>query len=111
MSERISGLIVRSPKLSHTSCDLSVCVQFEFCGAIWQVTLVLKFANVRSWSRFEKDAAFWMLSISDDCTFGQWKRASKGWEPDPTVLTRMERGCSVDDFVQRIVASAQKAHT
>jgi hypothetical protein len=71
--------------------------------------VVLRYAKVRSWKQFEKGSAYWMLSKRDDgWTFGPWKRADRGWEPDQTALTRVEAMQSVERIVQLLISSMQQ---
>ena len=72
--------------------------------------VVLKYAKVKSWRLFESQATYWSLSARDhDWTFGTWKRADRGWEPDPSAETHIEGDYSIDDIVRRLGVSVRSS--
>ena len=71
--------------------------------------VVLKYSPVKSWSQFEKEAAYWTISEKEGIyQFGPWKRrADRGWEEDSTKLRKLLPGTTLDEVVDEVVKSVQ----
>jgi hypothetical protein len=71
--------------------------------------VVLKYFPVKSWSQFEKEAAYWTISEKAGIyEFGPWKRREdRGWEEDSTKLRRMPPNSTLDEVVDEVVKSVQ----
>ncbi len=70
--------------------------------------VVLKYAKLRAWSRFEKEAAYWEVSKENGWIFGPWKRRmDKGWEPDPSASVRLQSDCSAEHVIRLVVSAVQ----
>ena len=68
--------------------------------------VLLKYANVKSWSAFEKKALFWAIEDKAEIyqiTPGR-KRTDKGWEDDPDHIESFPPGTTLDTVAQRLAA-------
>lgn len=70
-----------------------------------------KRAGVKSWSQFEKEAAYWSAYEENGVfKFGPWKRYERrGWVPDPDRLESLPLNSSIDDFARRVVEAVQRS--
>jgi len=68
-----------------------------------------KYANVKSWSKFEKEASYWSLYSQDGIyEFGPYRRLeNRGWEPDLRKIEKFPASSSIDDIVCRVVTTVQ----
>jgi hypothetical protein len=71
--------------------------------------IVLKYANVKSWSAFEKGTLNW--TIEEKSGAYQIKpgrrRLDRGWEEDPTKIKSLLPGTTLDEVVRQVVALVQ----
>jgi hypothetical protein len=73
--------------------------------------VILRYANVKSWSTFEKNALFWSVVEKD----GAYKicrgrrRPDRGWEDDPTRIDEVPPGAGLDEVAQRVAVTVQSA--
>jgi hypothetical protein len=73
--------------------------------------IVLKYAKVKSWSAFEKNALFWKIVEKDgiyQIKPGR-RRPDRGWEDDPERIESLPPGTMLDAVVQRIALLLQIA--
>jgi hypothetical protein len=71
--------------------------------------VVLKHANVKSWSAFEKGTLNWTIvgkSGNYQIKPGR-KRPDKGWEEDPAKIESLPPGTTLDEVARRVVALVQ----
>jgi hypothetical protein len=77
----------------------------------WPAPVLLKYAGVKSWSAFARDASLW--SIEDDSgkyLIVGYRTHPKGyWEQDPDQKTVFPPGSTVDDVVASMIAFLQDA--
>jgi hypothetical protein len=77
----------------------------------WPAPVLLKYAGVKSWSAFARDASLW--SIEDDggkYLIVGYRTHPKGyWEQDPDQKTVFPPGSTVDDVIERMIAILQDA--
>jgi hypothetical protein len=71
--------------------------------------VLLKYARVKSWSAFERDASYWSV-VDNGGSFeicrGR-KRTDRGWEDDPTQIERLPRGIELTEVARRIATVVQ----
>jgi hypothetical protein len=77
----------------------------------WPAPVLLKYAGVRSWSAFARHASLWSIEEQDGIyQIVGYRRHSKGyWERDPEQQIRLSVGTAVDDVVDRMIATLQRA--
>jgi hypothetical protein len=77
----------------------------------WPPPVVLKYAGVKSWSAFARNASTW--SIKEEGGVRQivgYRKHSKGyWEQDPNQKTQFPTGATIDDVIDRMIAILQEA--
>jgi hypothetical protein len=77
----------------------------------WPAPVLLKYAGVKSWSAFARDASLW--SIEDDSgkyLIVGYRTHPKGyWEQDTDQKTVFPPGSTVDDVVASMIAFLQDA--
>ena len=77
----------------------------------WPAPVLLKYAGVKSWSAFARDASLW--SIEDNSgkyLIVGYRTHPKGyWEQDPGQKTEFPPGATVDDVIERMIAILQDA--
>jgi hypothetical protein len=77
----------------------------------WPAPVLLKYAGIKSWSAFARDASLW--SIEDDSgkyLIVGYRTHPKGyWEQDPDQKTVFPPGSTVDDVVASMIAFLQDA--
>ena len=73
--------------------------------------VLLSYANVRSWSAFEKDAQVWTIYVQN----GNYqikpgrRRADRGWEDDPERAESLPPGTVLDAVAQRVASLVEIA--
>jgi hypothetical protein len=75
-------------------------------------SIILKYAGVRSWSAFYRNASTWSISEDDGVykIIGYRKHPTKKyWEQDPAQEIQFPAGTTVDDVVDRVIAILQQA--
>jgi hypothetical protein len=74
---------------------------------------ILKYAPIKSLSKFDKEAAYWQISKKEGIyEFGPLKkRIDRGWEEDPTRMHKMPPDSTLDDVVTQVVKLVQAAST
>jgi hypothetical protein len=77
----------------------------------WRAPILLKYAGVRSWSAFARNASLW--SIEEEGGVFQivgYRKHPKGyWEQDPDQKTHFPAGSTVDEVVDRMIVILQDA--
>jgi hypothetical protein len=77
----------------------------------WPAPILLKYAGVRSWSAFARNASLW--SIEEEGGVFQivgYRKHPKGyWEQDPGQKTHFPAGSTVDEVVDRLIVILQDA--
>ena len=77
----------------------------------WPAPILLKYAGVRSWSAFARDASLW--SIEEEGGVFQivgYRKHLKGyWEQDPGQKTHFPAGSTVDEVVDRMIVILRDA--
>jgi hypothetical protein len=77
----------------------------------WPAPILLKYAGVRSWSAFARNASLW--SIEEEGGVFQivgYRKHPKGyWEQDPGQKTHFPAGSTVDEVVDRMIVILQDA--
>ena len=75
----------------------------------WPEPVILKYAKVKSWSAFEKEAWYWGFSEKAGIYQIQPGRRHPegGWEDDPERIETLPKGATVDDLAKRVVALVQ----
>lgn len=70
---------------------------------------ILKYAPIKSLSKFDKEAAYWHISEKEGIyEFGPLKkRADRGWEEDSSRMRKMPPDSALDDVVNQVVQSVQ----
>ena len=75
----------------------------------WPEPVVLKYAKVKSWSAFEKEALNW--GILEKGGIYQIKPGRRhpegGWEDDPEKIETLPEGATIADVAKRVVALIQ----
>lgn len=74
---------------------------------------ILKYAPIKSLSKFDKEAAYWHIYEKDGIyEFGPLKRRTdRGWEEDPERMRKMPPDSTVDHVVNEVVKSVQASST
>lgn len=72
---------------------------------------VLKYAGLKSWATFGRDASYWKITEKDGAyRIVQGKRrADRGWEDDPEKTELLPPGATVETVARRLVALLQSA--
>ena len=77
----------------------------------WPEPVVLKYANVKSWSAFEKETVDW--AIVKKAGIYQIKPGKRhpdgGWEDDRERIETLPEGATVDDVAKRAVELVQSS--
>ena len=77
----------------------------------WPAPVLLKYAGVKSWSAFARNA--WPWSIEEQDGIHQiigYRMHPKGyWEQDPHQKTPFPAAATIDDVVDRMIATLQEA--
>lgn len=76
----------------------------------WPPPVVLKYAEVKSWSEFERGRRVWDINASDGIfqIAGNIK-GPHGWVEDPKQTITLPLGTSVDHVIERMIAILQDA--
>jgi hypothetical protein len=74
---------------------------------------VLRYANVRSWSEFERDSRYWTLSKENGTyKFTPWKkRSDRGFEEDLKKVVSFPADYTIDDILEFVVRTVQSRST
>ena len=75
--------------------------------------VVLKYANVKSWSAFAQSSSNWNIVEKNglyQITRGRKHPEGGGWEPDPTSTEDFPAGIGIDEIARRVASSVQLAH-
>jgi len=77
----------------------------------WPPPVLLKYAGVKTWSAFARDASVWSIEeIDGDYLIAGYRTHHKGyWEEDPNQKTNFPPGTAVGDVIDRIIAILQDA--
>ena len=77
----------------------------------WPPPILLKYAGVKNWSAFARDASVWSIEEKDGVyQIVGYRTHPKGyWEQDPDQKTVFPAGATVDDVVARMIAILQDA--
>jgi len=77
----------------------------------WPAPILLKYAGVKSWSAFARDASQWSIRDNDGVyQIVGYRTHPKGyWEQDPDQKTEFPPGSTVDDVVASMIAILQDA--
>lgn len=77
----------------------------------WPPPVILKYAGVRSWSAFERGMLAWEIEKTDGIfqIAVNTKRANGMWLGDPEQTITFPLGTSVDEVVDRMVSTLQRA--
>jgi hypothetical protein len=73
--------------------------------------ILLKYAGVRSWSAFFRNASTWSISEKDGSyqILGYRKHLKKYWEEDPSQKIQFPAAATIDDVIDRMIAILQEA--
>lgn len=77
----------------------------------WPPPVLLKYANVNSWSVFERGLLFWTLTNESE-TFqisGQRKQPDGMWNDDPKQMITFPPDASADSVIDHMIAILQDA--
>jgi hypothetical protein len=77
----------------------------------WPPPILLKYANVKSWSAFERGMQFWTIQQKDG-TFriaGQRKQHDQMWRDDPEHVIAFSPATTTDEVIDRMIAILQAA--
>ena len=80
--------------------------------ALRRAPIILKYAGVRSWSAFFRNASTWSITQKNGTyeILGYRKHPTKKyWEEDPGQKIQFPAGTRVDDVVDRMIALLQEA--
>ena len=75
--------------------------------------VILKYANVNSWSAFEKGALHWTVveKLGNYQIKPSQRRQDRGWEEDPKRIEALPEGATLDEVARRVVALVQENAT
>ena len=79
---------------------------------LWDApSIILKYAGVRSWSAFYRNASMWSISEDDGVykIIGYRKHSKSYWQQDLEQQIQFPVGTTVDDVVDRMIAILQDA--
>ncbi len=73
--------------------------------------VILKYAGVKSWPTFARNASTWAISEKDGVykILGYRRASSSGWTEDKDNVETFPIGSTMDDVVTRIIAILQTA--
>ena len=74
--------------------------------------VVLRYAKVKSWSAFERDALSWTILEKAgryQIEPGRKRPDGKGWEPDPDRVETLPPGTTPDEVARRVAAILARA--
>jgi len=73
--------------------------------------VLLRYANVKSWPVFEKNALFWNVAEKNGLyeIYRGRKRADRGWDDDPAQIQRIQPGLGLHEICDRIASLIQSA--
>jgi hypothetical protein len=114
--EPVSVVSLSSPEdvrraLLETIARRNVVIPDPDPNALRAPSLILKYAGVRSWSAFYRNASTWSI-IEDDGVYKilNYRKHPKGyWQPDLAHEIQFPGGTTVDDVVDRMIAILQEA--
>jgi hypothetical protein len=74
---------------------------------------ILKYAPIKSLSKFDKEAAYWQISEKEGIyEFGPLKkRTDRGWEEDSKKIRKVPPDRTLDDVVNQVVKLVQASST
>jgi hypothetical protein len=76
----------------------------------WPPPVLLKYADVKTWSAFARDASQWSLEDEGKYQIVGFRTHPKGyWEEDPDQKIEFSPGTTVDDVIARMIAILQDA--
>ena len=77
----------------------------------WPAPVLLKYAGVKTWAAFARDASVWNLEENDGVyrIVGHRVHAKGYWVEDPAQKIEFPPGATVDDVIDRMVAILQDA--
>jgi hypothetical protein len=77
----------------------------------WPAPVLLKYAGVRSWSVFARNASAWSIKENDGLyqIVGHRTHSKGYWEEDPGQKTQLPPGTTVDDLIDHMIAILQDA--
>jgi hypothetical protein len=77
----------------------------------WPAPLLLKYAGVKSWSAFARDASTWNIEENEDIyqIVGHRLHPKGYWVEDPNKKIEFPPGATVDDVINRMIAILQDA--
>jgi hypothetical protein len=77
----------------------------------WPAPVLLKYAGVRTWSAFARNALTWSIEENDGSyrILGYRKHPKGYWEQDPDQNIQMPAAATVDDVVDRMISILQEA--
>jgi hypothetical protein len=75
----------------------------------WPAPVLLKYAGVRSWSAFARNASAWSIKENDGLyqIVGHRKHSKGYWEEDPSQQIQFPAVATIDDVVDRMIAILQ----
>ena len=79
--------------------------------ALRKPPIILKYAGVRSWSAFFRNASTWSITQKDGSyqILGYRKHPKNYWEEDPNQKIQFPADATMDDVVDRMIAILQEA--
>jgi hypothetical protein len=77
----------------------------------WPPPVVLKYAGVKTWSAFARDASSWSIEKEDDqYQIVGYRTHPKGyWQQDPEQKFKFPAGTTIDTVIDRMVTILQNA--
>jgi hypothetical protein len=77
----------------------------------WPPPILLKYAGVKTWSAFARNASVWSIEETDGShEIVGYRTHPKGyWEQDPAQRTVFPAGSTIDEVVERMIAILQDA--
>jgi hypothetical protein len=77
----------------------------------WPPPVLLKYAGVKTWPAFVRDASVWSIEETDGSyQIVGYRTHSKGyWEQDPERKIEFPAGSTIDDVIDRMIAILQNA--
>jgi hypothetical protein len=77
----------------------------------WPPPVLLKYAGVKTWSAFARDASVWSIEETDgDYLIAGYRTHRQGyWEEDPDQKIEFPPGSTVDQVIDRMIAILQDA--
>jgi hypothetical protein len=73
--------------------------------------VLLKYANVKNWATFQRNALTWMIKEKANTyqIMGRRTSADGNWEEDPTQKNEFPAGAAIDEVIDRMIAILQSA--